>query len=515
MPIPGMLKVIALACGLLLVWTAQQRLETPEAHLAIGRLLGEADAAAPRPAAAIGPSTVGIALSEPALPSELLETIDDNAPFTKAESDAWFALLQRAGRAESPVGPLVSYSQLRSQPDTYRARIVRVRGTVRRVEEVTPASNDAGIENLYRLVLQEEGGSVWPTMVYTLEPPDSEAPFPTTIDGYFFKNLSYQYDGGMGTAPVIITRAAPIGFKPSAQTAAEPPPASTTNEAFDFQQPASTDSIGRDMLAQLGFDLTLFDEVADRRRLTAADNEPFYSLLDAVAATPASQLVRVAQMGLASYAERLGQPRDDSLRARQIASEVRRQAAERAYSVAPLFDPDHHLRGELMVFDTVVRRALWVEAGESAPLDGYYELHAFPPDSQNLPLVFCVRSLPAGFPLGDNIRQPARLAGFFFRQWAYSTRRVDADRPQKDRRQFAPLLVGRTPIPLAAASPGRFRPGWAVGVGGVSLLVLTAAALLLAWRGDRRYEATTLARYRRLATSSETDARADAAASDD
>ncbi|CAN0375499.1 unnamed protein product, partial [Ectocarpus sp. 4 AP-2014] len=121
---------------------------------------------------------------------------------------------------------------------------------------------------------------------------------------------------------------------------------------------------------------------------------------------------------------------------------------------------------------------------------------AFPEDSQNLPIVFVVRNLPAGFPLGESIRQPARLAGFFFKQWAYRTRHRVEETPQLDKRQFAPLLIGRAPIPLATPDTSQ-RPGLAIGLLATVALAGVVAALWRLGRRDREYAATTLSRYRK------------------
>ncbi|MEO1497243.1 MAG: hypothetical protein AAFV43_08850 [Planctomycetota bacterium] len=499
------LKLVSLACGLLLVLAAQQRLNSEEARRAIGALMAD-----PAEAAITGFVATPASLGQPVITNDLLATIDDNAPFSDDEQAAWFACFQACEDDESePAASDVTLSQLRAQPDVYRGRWVRVRGTVRRVEPVTPSTNDLGIDSLFRVVVQPRGGGAWPIMIYTRAKPPATTPFEAQATGLFFKNVSYRFADGVGVAPVVVAPEV-IAGKPEPLTSVAPPKAAEPPIEFDLPAPsvgkAEGVSLGRAMLDQLGVSLESLDSVRDRARFVRADRAPFYAVLDAVGRTPATQLSRLAKTGLDDFVARLGSPADESVRARQVAREVLRRGEENAYSVAPLFDPAHSLHGELMVFDAVVRRAVWVEADETAPVRGYYELHAFPPDSQNLPLVFCMRRLPTGFPVGDSVRQPARLAGFFLKQWAYSTRRIDADNPGKDRRQFAPLFVGSAPQPLAAPSPADGRPGWLVGAAGGSLLGLTAVALLLAWRGDRRYEAATLARFRRLAAAPNDDA---------
>ncbi|TWT43211.1 hypothetical protein [Botrimarina hoheduenensis] len=478
-----MLKLAALGMGLVLVVGAQKRLAEPSTQQALGRVFGAASAA-DEPLAAGSPQDT------PAIDAPLLATIDDNAPFRAREQTAWFALWQvaREDTSTSPA-PLVGYSQLVAQPKVYRARRVRIRGDVRRIEKVAAGENSLGIEQLFRCIVQDAGGGVWPITVYTLEEPDGVAPLPCDLDGWFFKKLSYGYEGGVGITPVVIAKN--ITGARTAVTPSAPPQEDAPK--LDYLSAPPTDSLGRDLLGKLGFDVAQLEVVVDRKRFTPAESDPFYAMLAAAGATPATQLLRLAAMGRDSYVRRFGTAPNNEPRARQIANEVRLRGAEQAYSVAPLFETPEALRGELLSFDAIVRRAVRIEASDAASSAHYYELEAFPADSQNLPLVFCMRELPAGFPVGESLRQPARLAGFFFKQWAYRTRRVAGPR---DDRRFAPLLIGRAPIALATPAAEEFRPGWVVGLGALTLLALTAVAVAWSARSDRRYERSTLARFR-------------------
>ena len=110
----------------------------------------------------------------------------------------------------------VTYVQLVDQPRAYRAKVVTVRGTVRQVTEQTPAENDIGLESYYRLVVQPSDGTVWPFFVYCLELPEDFAEeqdpaIDVTATGYFFKNLSYRWQDGLGIAPVILAKTVTIG----------------------------------------------------------------------------------------------------------------------------------------------------------------------------------------------------------------------------------------------------------------------------------------------------------------
>jgi hypothetical protein len=141
--------------------------------------------------------------------------VKDNAIFLPAEQPAWFALLQQA-RALSPAELAtqsvanVAYAQLVNQPDAYRGRSVQVAGRIVRESTKPVAKNDFGLTELHQLILAPRGGGQWPMVIYTIDLPVG---FPrgdnlsedVVVDGLFFKNWSFPYDGGMGLAPVLVT----------------------------------------------------------------------------------------------------------------------------------------------------------------------------------------------------------------------------------------------------------------------------------------------------------------------
>jgi hypothetical protein len=497
--------------SLLLVIGLMSRLHEPETHAALGRVLGEA----PVQVAANTVETE-LAQTEPIVPKDAFDGVRDNAPFRSDEQPAWFASLaavrdaEPAALAAQSVG-VVGYAALNSQPEAYRGRIVTVSGRVLQVEATEPAANDLGIERLWRVTMQGAGGDVWPITVYTLEEPkpadeSTDGPYDASAVGVFFKKLSYRWAEGIGSTPVIVAKRLETTL--TQQPIASAAPISQANETdIDFTTPQAG-SLGRALLTDLGFDTELFADVIDKQRLRGEENEVFYALLGAVGKTPASQLVRLARAGLNDYAARRLSGAGDTLRDRQVARAIQAELAKSRYSVAPLFIDGAVERGDLIVLDANVRRAVRVDAADSDAaarhgLDHYYELEAFTEDSQNLPIVFVVRELPPGFPVGDAIRQPARLAGFFLKQWAYRgrTRTDEGD----DRRQFAPLLVGRAPIPLAMPETSAMRPGTILGIAGVGALTATAVALWLLYRRDRQYEATMLSRYRNAGDDAKVD----------
>jgi hypothetical protein len=167
-----------------------------------------------------------------------------------------------------------------------------------------------------------------------------------------------------------------------------------------------------------------------------------------------------------------------------------------------LFNAPQEQIGQLAVVDGVARRVVRVEVGSRPPDDGpsdvasrfgfdhYYEMEVYTDDSQNYPLVFCMRELPTGFSVGGNLHAPVRVAGFFFKDWLYRTRKsgVDGDAGQP---QYAPLLIGRAPLVLPAQA-GSGEAARLVG-GGLFLLALVVFVAAIAWlaRDDRRFRQRT------------------------
>src|SRR5690606_34654420 len=110
-----------------------------------------------------------------------------------------------------------------------------------------------------------------------------------------------------------------------------------------------------------------------------------------------------------AWEERLASAKAAKDRQREIlAKTVIEAAKEGNYSVAPFFNTPREQVGQIASFTGTVRSALRVEvepqvASRHAGLDHYFQLAIFTADSQNYPIFFCVRELPAGFPLGDDL----------------------------------------------------------------------------------------------------------------
>ena len=142
--------------------------------------------------------------------------VQDNASFLNSESSVWFHLFGRfeEKNLEELAGESwgeVSYTQLLHQPESYRGRVVTIRGTVLREEVQTPAKNERGIETYHRLWIRPHGGGSTPFVVYALElparfPRGDNLRVPVVIHGYYFKNWSYAWNSQMALAPVVLAK---------------------------------------------------------------------------------------------------------------------------------------------------------------------------------------------------------------------------------------------------------------------------------------------------------------------
>lgn len=271
--------------------------------------------------------------------------------------------------------------------------------------------------------------------------------------------------------------------------------------------------LGKSLLGAESVDVGALDAVVPRGRIRPQERELFYKMLRAVGDMPAAVLVHTARQQLPTVLNQWAKVASSSMeKAEQnLAREVVRRANQNNYSVAMLFNDPKPQIGRLFVFDGIARRALRVEVANTAGQGGvtdvasrygfdyYYELEVFTDDSQSHPIIFCVRELPADFPIGSNIDVPVRVAGFFFKNWLYNARgrselnSPNADSPTGPQAKFAPLLIGREPIVLPTVPPVDF--GGRIVLGGVlllSLLGITAAAIWFA-RDERRFRLRTSA----------------------
>jgi hypothetical protein len=116
----------------------------------------------------------------------------------------------------------------------------------------------------------------------------------------------------------------------------------------------------------------------------------------------------------------------------------------------------------------------------------YYEIYLYTPDSQDNPLVFCVRELPEEIPTGSDPQysQQIKVAGFFLKTWGFRPESADMPDGDPNARQLAPLLIGREPLWIQPPEADGLTP--IIGaVTGVLFLVVLLAIWLAVWRSGK------------------------------
>jgi hypothetical protein len=307
-------------------------------------------------------------------------------------------------------------------------------------------------------------------------------------------------------------------------------------------RPSANASAGVLWLARQGFDASLLDEVRHNQPFvtdkSSLEPEAFYDCLQIVADAESAELAKLARAGLplaigrarvtaeaaadliarmdiqwatASAAERtkLRTAMNAARRNKQMSEAIIARAETGLSSVWQAVLQPRESTGDAFVIEGVARRAVRVVVEESAwdrpqfwpaAADGrsgeYYELDVFSSEPQHPPAICCVNSLPEGFPVGEVIREPVRVAGVFFKNWAY-VHRVDEDSARRDKpgRIAPPLFIAAQPqwlrsSPVATSSR---RDLWA-GIAFLALFIGVGLVLARISRRDRLAQARR-ARY--------------------
>lgn len=454
--------------------------------------------------------------------------IRDNEPLVVDEREVLLKILYRVRKfgllsIARWTQPEFEWSELAGEPEKHRAEMFQLTGRVRKVTESQPPPEVVaryGMDRYY-LCEMEVGAARRPAVVITTRIP-AAWPVGARIDerasaaGLFFKA------GGEADATrKLVFLARRVAWHPDR-----------------IQEEAPATNLGMTMLGDLGMDVGLLENVEDRSEIDDEEREAFYQLLWAVERADTAQLVRQGRQKLDRLAKTWRRKsQEQTRRIAQLRTEIKRRVAakqptgelpaqlkqtridealvrrslaraeEGASSVFPLFNRPGQQRGRLVVLEGNARRAVKIVVGSGDAnsdilarygIDHYYEIELFTSDSENNPLVFCVRELPPGFPTGEDINEGVRLAGFFFKTWAFHTQ-GGADGPVR-RRHLAPLLIARAPIwiqPPPAAS------GTIYGAIAAGLFVAAALGIWIGlWRlgrGDQAFRRRALAPRRAVA----------------
>lgn len=166
-----------------------------------------------------------------------LAAVQDDTVFRESDSEAWFGLFETL-RSASPQSLLAShpttvgFNELFAQPESFRGRLVRFKGSIRRLEWVAAPTNSSNIDGYWQAWLRPHDGPPSPIVVYFLEPPvessirageqkaDTTIDLPVEVLGYFFKRWAYRATDAIRTAPLVVARS-PLPL-------AKPAPSSST-----------------------------------------------------------------------------------------------------------------------------------------------------------------------------------------------------------------------------------------------------------------------------------------------
>jgi len=398
-----------------------------------------------------------------------LERVDDGQPVQQEEMELLLRLVfysyifqpsEISDWAESPP----NWSAVSDNLNAIRCKMFRVPGYVKRVttEAIPPElSSRLGRKTYYLCEVAGDDGITY--LVYARRVPrgwklNDLIHEKTTVNGLFVKLTSMD--------------------------PADPRPVLVTDRPAWFPD---------NLLGRLGMDCALFDDIdltgiterflvpspsaeedeedpLNRLRLTGRDRECFYQLMAAVERSKPGELFEVAKNELAQQ--------------QRVAS-----------SVVPLFNDPASQQGKLVLLYGTARRIeeITVENPEIRKRLGvhkYYTVYLFTEDSQNYPVVFCVRHLPDGVLPGEGPRYAVDLAiaGFFYKTWAFRPQRNLSPDAPAHAWQLAPLLIGREAIRVTSRVAQDTRMVTVALFAAVLALVGTVVVVTLwfTWREKRR-----------------------------
>jgi len=146
--------------------------------------------------------------------AEALALVRDDTVFRGADEDAWFQILTTlqspengppARTAAQPVG----FAELFGQPVSFRGRLVRFRGTLRRLDRVPARPNPYGFTEYRQGWLEPADGPASPIVIYFLQLPEgmpegATIAEPVEVVGYFFKRWAYAATDTVRLAPLVL-----------------------------------------------------------------------------------------------------------------------------------------------------------------------------------------------------------------------------------------------------------------------------------------------------------------------
>ncbi|MCA9236426.1 MAG: hypothetical protein KDA44_13215, partial [Planctomycetales bacterium] len=387
---------------------------------------------------------------EPAQLAELADAIDAGRVLTDQEVNTAREVLTRLRQLSASATNEKLAAQQAAQADAPGA-LVQIRGDVAAIQALaTPEDAEAAIAQ----------SAARPTHILTVTSP--EGPWKVLM-GEIPRAWRGESISADAPAPIVTTA---VVLRPRSTEGQE----GVALAARTAWYPREGVPPGWQWLAAHGFDVGLLDEVRHNapfvKPSVSREGEAFHECLRAVAAGTPVELEQMARaevlrirddpkFAASLVQESTDEPAAELAKTEQLVHAMQEAAAGGTTSVAPMFLRPQETAGRFVLVEGVVRRAVQVlEAngaeGEAAaradakaePRVSHYELELFTNDSQDLPIVCCVARLPDGFPLGDSIRESARVGGVFFKLWSYGGR---PDEDGVSHRTRGPVVMAAAP----------------------------------------------------------------------
>jgi hypothetical protein len=143
-----------------------------------------------------------------------LADVRDDTFFRAADVDAWLQIWKTLGEAGRPgmraaSAHRVSFGELFGQPRSFRGRLVRMKGTLHRLERVGAPENNYGVRDYWQGWLEPASGPAEPVVVHFLELPEGmptgmKIREPVEVVGYFLKRHAYAAADTVRVAPLVM-----------------------------------------------------------------------------------------------------------------------------------------------------------------------------------------------------------------------------------------------------------------------------------------------------------------------
>jgi hypothetical protein len=423
----------------------------------------------------------------------------DARPLEESEHETLFKLLFRlpsipAGDVAQWAETSTDWSEIEQDPWRHRASVFSVQGYVKFVSSV-PMAEDLverfGFDKFYRCEL-ELVGSDRIAVIYCRDIPEAW-PIDKRMHEFAAAQCWFLKTGPLrGDRHEILLAANRIAWHPVEATdgmGINPGHLLLAKHGMDiglWKYVKNGQGIGEWFIVKNGKNIGIAPRNKSREEfleLLSGEVEAFYQMLIAASDVPKKALKKAARAELAERGlEKL--------------------------SIVPLFNEPKTQHARVLTLSGVARRATKVVVGQSSDfpgqasdvkqrfgLDHYYEVHFFTSDSQNEPLIFITKNLPATMPLGEKIHANVRITGFYFKKYAYP-----ANIPNKETNEYelikreSPLLVGGV---VEHLSPEQSRNTFAgLMAGGFFLVALGGIwlGLYLLNSGDRKFRRDTVSR---------------------